>query len=47
LPEGACNSYRALFAGLAELEAETFAHVHLENNLLFPRAIALANRASS
>jgi regulator of cell morphogenesis and NO signaling len=41
LPEGACNSYRALFAGLEELEAETHAHVHLENNLLFPRAIAL------
>jgi regulator of cell morphogenesis and NO signaling len=42
LPEGACNSYRALFAGLAELESETHAHVHLENNILFPRAIARA-----
>jgi regulator of cell morphogenesis and NO signaling len=42
LPAGACNSYRALFAGLAELESETHAHVHLENNLLFPRAIAHA-----
>lgn len=42
LPPGACNSYRALFSGLEELEAETHAHVHLENNLLFPRAIALA-----
>ena len=44
LPESACNSYRALFSGLAELEGETHAHVHLENNVLFPRAIVLATR---
>jgi len=39
-PDGACNSYRALFARLAELEADMHRHVHLENNILFPRAIA-------
>ena len=39
LPAGACNSYRALFAGLEELEAETHAHVHLENNVLFLRVL--------
>ena len=43
-PEGACNTYRAMLAGLAELEADMHQHVHLENNLLFPRAIAAETR---
>jgi regulator of cell morphogenesis and NO signaling len=38
LPADACNSYRALFAGLRELEADLHQHIHLENNILFPRA---------
>lgn len=38
LPEGACNTFRALFHGLSELEREMHLHVHLENNVLFPRA---------
>jgi len=41
-PESACSSYRALFAGLAELEADLHRHIHLENSVLFPRAKALA-----
>jgi regulator of cell morphogenesis and NO signaling len=41
LPEGACGSYRALFAGLAELEADLHQHIHLENNVLFPAAAEL------
>ncbi|HEY2291551.1 MAG TPA: iron-sulfur cluster repair di-iron protein [Thermoanaerobaculia bacterium] len=41
LPEGACNTFRALFHGLAELEREMHLHVHLENNVLFPRAAAM------
>lgn len=32
-----CATLRALFAGLAELEATMHVHVHLENNILFPR----------
>jgi len=40
LPADACNSYRALFAGLQELEADLHQHIHLENNILFPRAAA-------
>lgn len=40
-PEDACNSYRALYAGIAELELDLFEHIHKENNILFPRAIAL------
>jgi iron-sulfur cluster repair protein YtfE (RIC family) len=33
---------RALFYGLSELEATMHVHVHLENNILFPRALSLA-----
>ncbi len=35
-PAEACNTWRGLFHGLAELERETHRHVHLENNVLFP-----------
>lgn len=41
LPEGACATYRALFEGLQELERDLHEHIHLENNLLFPRAVEL------
>ncbi|MDD3178851.1 MAG: iron-sulfur cluster repair di-iron protein [Opitutaceae bacterium] len=38
---GACNTHHALLAGLAQLERDLHEHVHKENNILFPRAIAL------
>ena len=38
----ACNTYRALFAGLVELEDDLHRHIHLENSVLFPQAIVLA-----
>jgi len=41
LPAGACNTYRALFEGFEALEADLHQHIHLENNILFPRAAAL------
>lgn len=41
-PEGACNSYRAMLDGLRELEEDLHLHIHLENNVLFPRALGLA-----
>jgi regulator of cell morphogenesis and NO signaling len=41
-PATACNSYRGLFQMLAELESDTHQHIHLENNVLFPRAEELA-----
>ena len=41
LPEYACVTYRSLMAGLQELERDLHMHIHLENNILFPRAIAL------
>lgn len=34
-PADACNSYRITYARLAEMEADTFQHIHLENNVLF------------
>ncbi|MBK6765591.1 MAG: hemerythrin domain-containing protein, partial [bacterium] len=39
-PDGACNTYRGLFAGLEELERDLHWHIHKENNILFPRALA-------
>ena len=42
-PAEACNTYRALFAGLADLEADTGRHFHLENNVLFPAALERAS----
>lgn len=41
VPEYACITYRSLLEGLRELEADLRLHIHLENNILFPRAAAL------
>jgi regulator of cell morphogenesis and NO signaling len=38
-PADACATYRGLLAGLADLEADMHRHIHLENNILFPRSI--------
>jgi regulator of cell morphogenesis and NO signaling len=39
IPEGACPSYAALYAGLEDLEKDLHRHIHLENNVLFVRAV--------
>ncbi len=36
-PPGACNTWRALFAGIAQLNDDLINHIHLENNVLFPQ----------
>jgi regulator of cell morphogenesis and NO signaling len=41
-PADACPTFRGLYYGLAELEREMHVHVHLENNILFPRAAHLS-----
>jgi len=41
LPEGVCPSFTALYAGLHDLEKDLHRHIHLENNVLFPAAVAL------
>ncbi|MEQ8762672.1 MAG: iron-sulfur cluster repair protein YtfE [Planctomycetota bacterium] len=38
-PAEACTTWRALYVGLADLESELMLHIHLENNILFPRAL--------
>jgi regulator of cell morphogenesis and NO signaling len=41
LPADACISYRTLYGALQAFEADLHQHIHLENNILFPRAIAM------
>jgi regulator of cell morphogenesis and NO signaling len=43
VPADGCMSYRALFEGLAAFEADLHQHIHLENNILFPRTVELSN----
>ena len=40
-PPDACISYQTLYKALAEFETDLHQHIHLENNILFPRAIAI------
>lgn len=40
-PSDACNTYRVTYAKLDEFESDLHRHVHLENNILFPKAVAL------
>ena len=40
-PEEACNTFRALYSKLNEFEQDLHQHIHLENNILFPKAILL------
>jgi regulator of cell morphogenesis and NO signaling len=46
VPPDACGSWRALYGGLDEFEKDLHVHVHLENNVLFPRLrdVALSGR---
>lgn len=41
LPEDACNTWRVLWSLLAEFEEDLHQHVHLENNILFPKALRM------
>jgi regulator of cell morphogenesis and NO signaling len=43
-PEEACTTYRLSFDELKEFEHDLHRHVHLENNILFPRAVEAQNR---
>jgi len=40
-PANACVSYKTLYSALAEFERDLHQHIHLENNILFPRAIEM------
>ncbi|WP_440999251.1 iron-sulfur cluster repair di-iron protein [Fodinibius sp. SL11] len=43
-PEDACTTYRILFKNLEAFEQDLHKHVHLENNILFPKALELEQR---
>lgn len=40
-PENACPTFRSTLSGLEEFERDLHQHVHLENNILFPRAVKM------
>jgi regulator of cell morphogenesis and NO signaling len=41
VPDDACTTYRALYRAIQDLERDIHRHIHLENNILFPRALKL------
>jgi len=44
-PDDACTTYRVCYAELAQFELDLHRHVHLENNVLFPKAVELERRS--
>lgn len=46
-PSDACNTYTVTLALLKEFEADLHLHIHLENNILFPKALALEDELRS
>jgi regulator of cell morphogenesis and NO signaling len=47
VPDGACPSFTALYFGLDALEKDLHQHIHLENNVLFPKALKLDKEVRS
>ncbi len=45
-PEDACATFQASYLALGAFEADLHQHIHLENNILFPKAIALENSST-
>jgi regulator of cell morphogenesis and NO signaling len=46
-PVGACPTYLAYYAGLKEFQKDLHQHIHLENNILFPKAVVMESSAMS
>lgn len=46
-PQDACTSYRMMLTGLHEMETDLHLHIHKENNVLFPKVLALAEQVVS
>lgn len=44
VPEDGCNTYRVAYKLLEEFEDDLHVHVHLENNILYPKALVLAHQ---
>lgn len=47
LPKGACATYTVVYKMLAEFESDLHQHIHLENNILFPKVLSLVNNSCS
>lgn len=47
VPADGCFSYQTLYGALAELEKDLHQHIHLENNILFPRAVEIESGTST
>ena len=45
-PTAACPTWRALYRALEDLEKDLHQHIHLENNILFPRALAQSTKVA-
>jgi regulator of cell morphogenesis and NO signaling len=43
-PEDACNTFKALYSELKEFEEDLHKHIHLENNILFPKSIEIESK---
>jgi regulator of cell morphogenesis and NO signaling len=43
LPDDACPAFTALYEGFANMEADLHEHIHLENNILFPKSMEQEN----
>ena len=41
MPPDACPTFKAVYEELQRMEADLHQHIHLENNILFPRAIEM------
>lgn len=41
IPDDACASYKVFYKMLEEFESDLFTHIHLENNILFPKAVEM------
>ena len=46
VPADACASFQTLYQALAAFEADLHQHIHLENNILFPRAVEMESQAA-
>jgi regulator of cell morphogenesis and NO signaling len=47
VPADVCVSYKTLYEALEDFERDLHQHLHLENNILFPRAIELEEMSTS
>lgn len=45
-PKEACNTFKALYVKLEEFEQDLHQHIHLENNILFPKSVELEKKLS-